>query len=279
MGSAFGRLLLKDGLRVVTTCEDRSPGTEEQARAAGIEILLSLDDVVSQSQIVFSIVLPSAAVEVAQQYANRQQMRPRNSVFVDANSIGVNTIEQIERSMDRQKIPLVDATIQGGAQQLENIGLLNISGPSAKSVEELCRRILRVNRLGERIGSASCMKLLIAGMNKTLVAMFLEIGTMAERVGMLEAFLENCRQFYPGIMTVIDRTLPTYPRHAARRVVELRNLEECGQAYQMSLDVIHEAGNLIERVSAIDWNEMDLGSPADIHTIVRCLEKVYDVDN
>ena len=278
MGSALGRLFRKDGLRVVTTCQGRSNSTEEQARLSGIEIFPELDDVIAQSHLVFSLVLPEAAVDVAQQYAARHEMRPKNSVFVDANTIGLEKLEQIERLMSERSIPLVDAAIHGTANRLEDIGVLYISGPRARSVEEICRAVLRVNWLGEQIGSASRMKLIMSGMAKTLAAMFLEIGVLAERADMLEPFLQNCHHFYPGIMTAIGRTLPTYPRHAARRVGEIRDIEHMAQGSQLRLGMTHEAGELIKLVASVDWDLVDLGSPIDIRTIIRSVAKVCQLE-
>src|SRR5579863_10416494 len=194
MGSAFGKLLRKGGLRVITTCQGRSRATEERARLSGIEILPRLDDVVAQSHFVFSIVLPSGAVDVARQYIGCHRMRPQDSVFVEANSIGLETLGQIERLMVEQNIPLVDAAINGVAHRLEDLGVLHISGPKAGSVEAICRGLLRVNCLGAQIGSSSRMKLLISGIAKGLVALFLEVGALAERADMLESFLEGCQQ-------------------------------------------------------------------------------------
>lgn len=279
MGSAFGKLLRKGGLRVVTTCQGRSRATEEQARASGIEILPRLDDVVAQSHFVFSLVLPSAAVAVAQQYISRHQMRPQDSVFVEANSIGLETLEQIERLMVEQNIPLVDAAIHGVAHRLEDLGVLHISGPKAKSIEAICRGLLRVNWLGAHIGSASCMKLLMAAVAKGLAALFLEVGALAERADMLESFLESCHHFYPSIMTVIERILPTYPRHAARRVGEIRDIEQMGRALHLRLGMTHEAGELIQLIASLHWNQVELGSPADIRMIIQSVAKACPPEN
>ncbi len=254
MGSAFGKLLRKGGLRVITTCQGRSRATEEQARSSGIEILPRVDDVVAQSHIVFSLVLPSAAVDVARQYIGCHQMRPQDSVFVEANSIGLETLAQIDRLMVEQNIPLVDAAIH-------------------------CRGLLRVNWLGVQIGSSSRMKLLMSGISKGLVALFLEIGALAERADMSESFLESCRHFYPSLMTVIERVLITYPRHAARRVGEIQDIEQMGRALDLRLGMTHEAGELIQLIASLHWDQVELGSPADIRTIIQSVAKACPPKN
>jgi 3-hydroxyisobutyrate dehydrogenase-like beta-hydroxyacid dehydrogenase len=273
MGSAFGKLLRKGGMRVITTCQGRSRATEERARSSGIEILPKLDDVIAQAHIVFSFVLPSAAVDVARQYTSCHQMRPQDSVFVEANSIGLEALEQIERLMVEQNIPLVDAAINGVANRLEDLGLLHISGPKAGSIEAICRGLMRVNCLGADIGSASRMKLLMSGIAKGLVALFLEVGALAERADMLEPFLESCHHFYPSLMTVIERVLVTYPRHAARRAGEIRDIEQMGRSLHLRLGMTHESGELIQLIASLPWDQVELGSPGDIGMIIQSVAK------
>ena len=275
MGSALGRLLRKAGLRVVTTCHGRSATTESQARSSCIEILPSVEDVVAQSHFVFSLVLPTAAVEVAQQYVACRKKRPLKSVFVEANSIGLETLSEIECLMARYNIPLVDAAIHGGAHHLEDIGTLYLSGPHAKGVEQLVQGMLRVDGLGKQLGSASSLKLIMAGISKMLAAMFLDMGSLAERTGLWNHFWENCHQFYPGTMTTIERLLPTYPRHAARRVGEMREIEHLAHASDLPSGLAHEAGEVIRRVACVDWDQVEAESRVDIATIIRIVAKTY----
>jgi 3-hydroxyisobutyrate dehydrogenase-like beta-hydroxyacid dehydrogenase len=279
MGSAFGKLLRKGGLRVVTTCEGRSRVTREQALASGIEILPRLDDVVAQSHIVFSIVLPSAAVDVARQYISCHQMRRQDSIFVEANAIGFETLEQIDRLMVDHNIPLVDAAIHGVAHRLQDLGVLYLSGPSARRVEAICRGLLRVNWLGVDIGSASRMKLLMSAISKGLVALFLEVGALAERADILESFLDSCQQFYPDFMTVIERILPSYPRHAARRAGDIREIEQMAHTLDLRAGMTHEAGELIQLIASLHWDQKELRSPVDIRTIIQSVAKACPPQN
>jgi 3-hydroxyisobutyrate dehydrogenase-like beta-hydroxyacid dehydrogenase len=279
MGSAVGKLLRKAGLRVVTTCQGRSRTTQEQALKSGVEILPSFDEVVARSHYVFSLVLPSAAIDVAKQYADRYQICPPGSVFIEANNIGLEPLEQIKNLMASKNIPLVDATIHGVAQRLEDVAVLHISGPQAKNVEALFQGLMRVNWLGTRVGSASLMKQLMSAISKSLPSLFLEVGALADRSDMLEPFLESCNQFYPALMTVIERTLPTYPRHAVRRAAEVSEIEQLARAYQLRPGMIHEAGGWIQFIASLPWEQKSLEAPADIRTIIHRVAKACPHDN
>lgn len=279
MGSAFGKLLRKGGLRVVTTCEGRSQTTLDRARSSEIEILPTLNDVAAQSHVVFSFVLPAAAVEVAQQYALRGSLRPKDSLFVEGNSIGLETLEQIERVMAEHEIPLVDAAVNGMANRLEDLGVLHVSGPRAGSIEAMCRGLMRVNDLGTRVGSASRMKLLMSGIAKGLPALFLEVAALAERADLLESFLKSCQLFYPAIMTVVERTLPTFPRHAGRRVGEMWDVENMARALHSRAGMTHEAAEWIHLLSTIPWEQVAVESPADIRTVIQSVAKAGAPEN
>ena len=279
MGSAFAKLLHNGGLRVVTTCEGRSRTTQEQALLSGVEILPSLDDVVAQSHFVFSLVLPSAAVDVARQYASRHSIRPPGSVFIDANSVGLETIAEIEALMAGQNIPFVDASFHGLAHRLEDHAVLYVSGPEARRVEALCRDFLRVNWLGERIGSASVMKQLMSAISKGLAGLFTEVGVVAEKADMLEPFLRSCQSFYPDLMIIIERILPTYPRHAARRLGELKEIEQSGRFFQVRLGMAREAGRWVQLISSIQWNQLILGSSYNVSTIIRSVANACPQEN
>ena len=271
MGSAVGLALRESNRRVVTTCEGRSPETEEQARSAGVEILPTVGDVVARSDIVFSLVLPSAAVEVARRYAECRVRNRRPGLFVEANAIGLKTLEQIDRVMARHGHPWVDAAIHGGAKQLRERGVLLVSGARAREIERMCGESFHVSWMGAQIGSASRVKLLLSGVSKTLVAMFLEIGILAERNEMLDSWLDNCQRFYPEIMTAVERMLPTYPRHALRRAAEVRELGELGGSFGLQLGVTRAVGEVLELVAGIDWDRHSLGPGGDLSAIIRAV--------
>lgn len=269
MGSAVGKLLRKRGLRVVTTCQGRSRVTGEQALKSGIEILPTLDDVVAQSDLVFSLVLPSAAVDVAQQYASRRQLGPEDSVFVEANSIGLETLTEIEQLMAGQNIPLVDLTINGSAHRLKDHGVLHVSGPEAGQVEAIFQGLVRVNPLGPKIGSASLTKLLMSVLAKGFASLFLEVGVLADRADMLESFLKSCQIFYPDFVTAAERMLPTYPRHAARRVGEMRDIEGLAQELQVRLGMTHEGANWIKLIANQQWGPMNSVNSAAMRAVIH----------
>jgi 3-hydroxyisobutyrate dehydrogenase-like beta-hydroxyacid dehydrogenase len=279
MGAAVGRLLAQAGFRVVTTCEGRSAATAQRAKESEIEILGSLRDVAAQSDIVFSIVLPSSAEEVARQYCELRAVHPPGSLFVEANTIGHKTLSAVAQHMAGAGVSWIDAGIHGTAGNLARLGVIYVSGPDSPRLQSLTSQAaVRVVKLGDTYGLASSMKLLMAAMSKSTAAAFFEIATLAEQLGMLEQFLENYGSFYPEIMHAIRRTVPTYPMHASRRIGELRNLEECASAASLSVPLMHEVGNVITRLANIEWDDASRAAQ-DIAPVIRSARNLLVAQN
>jgi 3-hydroxyisobutyrate dehydrogenase-like beta-hydroxyacid dehydrogenase len=268
LGAALARLLKGTGVRVVTTCEGRSPRTRERAETAEVEILPTLDAVASVADVVVSLVLPSSAQDVARQYAIRRPLCPPRNLFVDANSIDLQTLAAIETTLAAANIRFVDAAIHGGAKTLEQMGVMYVSGRDARDVTAICGAAVRVHSLGERVGQATRMKLLLAGVSKSLNALFLEIAILSHSTGMLDEFLDETKRFYPGIMTAIDRMLPTYPQHAARRVTELRGIEDLARSVSAPHQIVQSARGLLEAVASAWQDEWRTTAELDISKII-----------
>src|SRR5438874_642718 len=95
MGSTVGKLLCESGFRVITTVEGRSPRTQQLCREAGLNVVNSLDDILRHSDIVISLVSPSAALPVALEVGTHLEGSSRRLLYIDANSISPMTVAQI----------------------------------------------------------------------------------------------------------------------------------------------------------------------------------------
>jgi hypothetical protein len=225
MGAALGRVLAEDGLRVVTTVEGRSPRTRRLCHEAGLEVLPSLAAVVRRADVIFSLVTPAAALEVAREFAASCKGLATPKTYVDANSVAPATAAAVARAVKPTGARFADAAIHGLAAQLRPRGIVYLSGPAAADVANLLAGSLRVRVAGDKPGQASAVKGALAGMSKGLAALFTEIALLARTAGVWGPFLEGCGLFYPGVLQAVERLLPTYPRHAARREEEMAELE------------------------------------------------------
>ena len=226
LGSAFGRSLSARGIPVVTTLDERSDRTRQLCNDAGLNVLDSLEAVVEASDVLVSVVSPSAATAVATRVAAAMSGRSGTRIlYLDINSISPVTMTKVASILDRPDVEVVDGSILGLASRLPGAGTILLSGPAAGEVAGLIGTPPRAVLLGDDIGRASLMKMLIGGVNKGLVALLLELSDVALECGVLDEFWAICRESYPGVMEPFERLLPTYPQHVGRRSEEMAELE------------------------------------------------------
>ena len=260
MGSTLGRLLLSRGIRVVTTLEGRSDRSVRMCRESGLEELDSVCEVVTQADVVISVVTPAAAISVAGCVAAELSMRRGRTLYVDVNSVSPTTMATIRSILERPNLELVDASIHGLASTLAGGGgTLYLSGRSAAEVAVLVGSPPESVVLGDDIGRASLLKMLIGGVNKGLVALLLELSDVALGEGMLDEFWAVSRVSYPEVIGLFERLLPTYPRHVARRGEEMAELELTVSAASRTPVMATAIRTLFERTSR---------SPANLEALV-----------
>jgi 3-hydroxyisobutyrate dehydrogenase-like beta-hydroxyacid dehydrogenase len=226
LGAALGKLLLSRGASVVTTLEGRSQRTAQHCLTAGFTTLSSLEEVIRQSDIVISLVPPAAAEDVAEHYFALANLAPANALYLEANSISPNLAISLAHKAANCGRDFVDASIHGPAKNLAEAGTLYLSGPRAAEVARLWEGAMRVRVLGAEPGRASAMKMILAGISKGICALYLEAAMLARRQGLATELNSEASRFYPGLLSAVERMLPTYPRHAGRRATEMHELEE-----------------------------------------------------
>lgn len=238
MGAAVASLLRSRGVAVATTTQGRTAATAALGRSSGAVLLDSFSEVVRGSDVLISLVLPSAAEQVAAEYCAAAHMAPRGAIYVDANSIAPERAARIAARVEAAGRSYVDASINGLAKNLGASGTLFLSGPRAEEVARLFEGAARVKLLGSDVGRASAMKMLLGGLSKGLCALFAELAVLAHEQGMLDEMLEAVGRTYGGVAAVAERMLPTYAVHAERRHTEMSELDATARAAGLTPRVI-----------------------------------------
>lgn len=273
MGSSFGKLLCEGGFRVVTAVEGRSPRTVQLCREAGLNIVDSLDEFLKHSDIVISLVSPSAALSVATHVGTHLEGSSRRLLYIDANSISPMTVAQISEVLRRVPVDFVDASIFGLASQLRQRGTLYLSGLRAKELSTQFTPLMRVKSVGDVPGQASALKMIVSGIPKGLSGLFLEAMLLAEDMHLLNDAIEACDEIYPSIMEVIRRMLPTYPQHAGRRCEELREVEETMLISGLTPCIVRAVKEVTCALASIEWPEKRDPQQWTITEIIRKIQR------
>jgi 3-hydroxyisobutyrate dehydrogenase-like beta-hydroxyacid dehydrogenase len=168
MGATIGNALVAAGHTVFWASEGRSDAT--RGRAAAFEDAGTLAELTARSEIVFSVVPPHAAREVA------AAVQPFAGIYVDANAIAPETARSLAAGR------FVDGGIIGGPPAPH----LYLSGAEAETVASLFAGSPVEARV---VGDASALKCAYAAWTKGSAALALAVHEYARRAGVEQDLL------------------------------------------------------------------------------------------
>ena len=191
MGAGLGGALLAGGARVVATVEGRSARTRRLAEQAGLELLPSLADVLAAADVVLSVTPPAGAVAAAEAIAASVAAAARDGVVVaDLNAVSPTTMAKIAGALDG--VRLVDGSISGPPPSAEPGARIYLSGPDAGTVAALpWAGLVEPVVIGDRIGSASALKMCTGSVYKGLTALVTQAMRTAGAYGVLDGVVAD----------------------------------------------------------------------------------------
>jgi 3-hydroxyisobutyrate dehydrogenase-like beta-hydroxyacid dehydrogenase len=273
MGAAVACVLRARGVHVMTTLAGRGAQTAPRSRAAGMEILPSLDALLARADIVISLVTPAAAESTAMAVLDALARLNRRACYVDLNSTGPNLARTLATRFAAVGQTFVDGAINGLAKNLTSSATLFLSGELAGDVAALFGDGVKARVLGSTAGEASMMKMLLSGLSKGICALYTEMAVTAEKTGVLAAFNAASSQIYPGIWQLVERMLPTYTAHAARRADEMAELEATVRGAGIEPHLVAALRAAHERIAAVDFSSNQSSQPWDVSTFVDRLAR------
>lgn len=226
MGAALGRILVTHGLEVTTCVERRSAASEARALAAGMRCVAFAE--LAQADIVLAIVPPSVAREVAARIAATASFLTRKPIYVDCNAVAPQTMMQIGALITAAGGRCIDAGIVGGPPGSDGAPapVLYASGEHAGALAALANRGLDVHILEAPLGSASALKMCIAGLSKGMTALFALSAIGASRAGVADAFREQIGRSHPALLAWTGRQVGSLSRKSYRWVAEMQELAQ-----------------------------------------------------
>jgi hypothetical protein len=122
--------------------------------------------------------------------------------------------------------------------------------------------------------------MLLSGLTKGVIALFVEMALAGRRAGILDRLVAAYRTDYPGVMEVVDRILPTYPRHAARRGQEMVEVERTLSALGLRptvaagvRELITDLGRCWPADDKSDWGVADVIEALHTRGLLRSHDK------
>ena len=173
MGSGIGKVLVQEGYQVLTYLEGRSPLSKELAQKTGFQDTPNLATLLSQADCLISIVPPESAISVAQGIAGQIQSANPGLLYLDCNAVAPQTTLKIGKIIDGAGGRYVDGGIIGSPPERKGLTRVYLSGPDRSEILELHGQNLEFRDLGDKIGTASALKMCYASQTKGTTALWL----------------------------------------------------------------------------------------------------------
>jgi 3-hydroxyisobutyrate dehydrogenase-like beta-hydroxyacid dehydrogenase len=224
MGHVVGQVLQTHGLHMLTCLKGRSQRTRALAQKAGIDDVPTYDDLVRQSNMILSILVPEEALKTARLVAEAVRNVGRPTVFVDCNAVSPATAKAIDEVITASGSRFIDAGIIGPPPREPGRTRFYASGPDVELFTELSRYGLDIRPLGHEIGKASGLKMCYAAMTKGMTALTTGLLVAAYRMGLYGALIEEFQLSQGERYRAMERQLPPMTTKAYRWVSEMEEI-------------------------------------------------------
>jgi 3-hydroxyisobutyrate dehydrogenase-like beta-hydroxyacid dehydrogenase len=263
MGSAMANTLVRGGVRVIATISDRSPRTAGLADRAGVELLPDLATVVSQADMVVSIVPPETAETVSANITDEAHRVAARPLIVDLNAIAPSTALRIHAIADVAACDFVDGSISGPPPWTPGTTRVYLSGPRAAEVAGLPFEGVDRIVVGDAIGAASAVKMSTASVYKGSTGLLAQALLAADANGVLEHVLADLRSSAPELVSRVERRLATAASKSGRYVAEMHEIAASQSAAGLT-PALFEA--MAEVYSALSQTTLAETRPEDVPT-------------
>ena len=251
MGSGIGTVLVQEGYQVLTCLEGRSPLTKELALRSGFQDTPNIATLVSQADCLISIVPPESALSVAQEIAGQIQSGNSGLIYVDCNAIAPQTTLKAAEIINGVGARFVDGGIIGSPPERKGLTRVYLSGPDRSKVLELHGQNLEFRDLGDKIGTASALKMCYASQTKGTTALWLHSIITAQSLGVLDALRNEWTSSHPPLWGRMEDNLPTVPHRAGRWISEMKEIALTMEGIGLAPDVFEGAAAMYELVDAV----------------------------
>ena len=253
MGFHWAKLLKSHGVEVLTFDRDRGDVSRKRGENAGVKSVPSMAELVQSSELIVSIVVPSAAMPVATNIADAVNKSGRkNLLFLDANAISPMTADEIAALLDPAGVDFVDGCIIGSAAKMGKGTIVYVSGQQASRLKALESFNIPVKVLGPNTNQASAFKVVYAGLTKGLQGLFCELFMGARHFGLLKELSAQYEDSFPGLIDKVSSSIVGLRIHAGRRAEEMDELKRTFNHHGMESFMAPAVQKVLESIAALE---------------------------
>jgi 3-hydroxyisobutyrate dehydrogenase-like beta-hydroxyacid dehydrogenase len=253
MGFHWAKLLKSHGVDVLTYDKDRGEVSRKRGENAGAKSLASMEELVTEAELIVSIVVPSAATRVAANVADAATKAGRTDLlFLDANAISPMTADEIARTLKPAGVNFIDGCIIGSASRMGKGTIVYVSGPDAARMTALESFKIPIKVLGSNTNQASAFKVVYAGLTKGLQGLFSELFMGARRFGLLDEVRAQYEESFPGLIDKVAPSIVGLRIHAGRRAEEMDELTRTFNHHGLNSFMAPAVQKVLESIAALD---------------------------
>ena len=250
MGSAIGKVLSDSGFRVLTALDGRSELTYLRAKEAGMQDVQDTDHLVTESDLVLSVLVPSEALAMARRIIASMQSTGHRPAYSDLNAIAPETVVQIGNLMKDAGVSFIDGGIIGSPPAPGRSTRIYCSGHDTEALESLRQSGLDIRKVGDAVGQASGLKMVYAASTKGITALWTELLVAARALGLEEALNAEFKMSGVNVSEVLKGRVCTMPRRARRWVGEMEEIAKTFESVGMTPKMLQGAADMYRLVSS-----------------------------
>ena len=224
MGHGVGKALGEHGYDVITCLDGRSQRTRDLAAAGNFRDVPTLADMVTQADLIMSILVPAQALEVAEAVADALREANVSRPFADCNAVSPQTATRMESIINAAGGEYIDGGIIGGSPAHGAVPRIYVSGPSASLMDELDGKGILVPNLGPEIGRASGIKMCYASMTKGTSTLRVAMLTAAHSLGLYDELIAELSGSQQGALSAMESGIASLPANAGRWIGEMEEI-------------------------------------------------------
>lgn len=199
-GAAIGTGFAEAGATVVAydaADPDSAAGQVLRERAtAGVSVATSPEAALADAHLAISVVVPSAAVAVAE--AAAASLRP-GQIFLDLNSVSPGTKRSLAAIIEPTGAVFVEGAVLAAVPPRRHRVPIALAGAGAPQVVAILEPLgATLDVLGTEIGAAAALKMQRSLLVKGLEALFIECIAGSERYGITDRVLDSMEESFPG---------------------------------------------------------------------------------
>ena len=251
MGAAVGAQLGAAGFDVLTCLAERSEYTKRKAEEAGFRDVHSLDALVTEAELVLSILDPGKAVLIAEQVAEAMAKTDARLTYADCNATSPATAKRLQAIIEGAGGKFIDVGIIGGAPtRRDNFPNFCTSGADAALLAELDGKGVKIRYIGAEIGQGSAITICNGAYNKGAFALYTTVMLAAEHYGFADFLRERLPNSQAGTVERLDEAIIRLPTLSERYVGEMEQVAETFASIGLPANIHQGAAELFELVSA-----------------------------